>query len=110
MQLGGVLGCRGGPHPLEARHELHVDRQRDCLGSRYDAFAVRRQHGPGLAAEEMEAEIIKIDRAVGLPKSRRVAVALALIRGHSRTEKIGFDIARKMWGRVDVAGAEQREA
>ncbi len=56
------------PGEREARHVLRVDGERDVLAARSDADLLQRGQAPGLAREDVQAEIAAVIGGVGLAR------------------------------------------
>jgi hypothetical protein len=81
------------PHPGEAGNKLVVDGQRDALLPRRQAMIEQRQKSPILAAQDMQSQIAAVERGVGMPQARRVAVAFEAVRIGRNAQEVAFDIA-----------------
>ena len=70
----------------------------------------QRQKAEGLPTQDVETEIVEIERRVGLPQTRRVAVAFDAAFAGRRALEIALDISRECRRGIDPALRQQAEA
>ena len=76
---------------------------------RRQAMIEDRQESPVLAAQDMQPQIAAVERGVGMPQARRVAVAFDSVRIGRSTQEVAFDIAGERRIGVHPALGQQAE-
>lgn len=96
--------------PSEAGDVLCVDRQRNDFIARRDALIAHRDERPGLAGEEMHADVVPVESAIEMADARRVGIALARVGGDAGGQEVELAIGGCDRGRVDLAFRQERHA
>src|ERR1700722_19534767 len=94
----------------ESRYVLRIDRQRNVLGARRNAFALQGDEGPVLAGQQVQPYVVPIHLVVQDPDARRIGIGFIRVRGLGGPEEVELTVESQVDIRRRITLRQYRES